>query len=96
MARIRHHLEFIAFSSIIPASTILLIFSSWKAMLWFYGGKEEFMRLVFREPLQKEWFMVNPKDVFFRPAPLSNIPHKMPEEIKLYESAQEHPHSKNW
>ena len=64
--------------------------------MWSYGGQKKFIKTVYQEPLEKEWFMVNPKDVFFRTAPLSNIPEKLPESIKMFEHYDEHPHSKNW
>ena len=90
------HLQYILFASVIPLGTGLSVYASWKCLMWAYGGQKQFVTTVFKEPLQKEWFMVNPKNVFFREAPLSNIPEKLPDSIGKYDNADSHPHAKNW
>ena len=108
LKRLKAYAEIGLLCSVMPIGSFFGIWALWKILLWSYGGREEFRRQVLVEPYEKEWFMVNPKEVFYRRAPLSNIPQQIPKEIDaLCEMPQgqampqtwpsgEHPHTKNW
>eukprot|EP00759_Apiculatamorpha_spiralis_P057050 PhF_6_TR8384/c0_g1_i1/m.13126 len=100
--RLRHRAEMWLICSVWPIMGIAMAWGGWRLMMWSYGGREEFRRQVMIEPTNKEWFMVNPKKVFFREAPLSNVPSELPEELaalspvdgKPVSFKHEHPHAR--
>ena len=75
MARWRRYVEIYAFCSIIPISGGIACYGLWQMFIWSFGGRAEMRRLTINEPLQEKWFESDPaKTVFFRDAPLSNVP----------------------
>ena len=107
MVRLSAYAEIGLVCSIFPVSGILTCWSLWHLLLWSFGGREEFRRQVIIEPQRQEWFMQNPKKVFWRDAPLSNLPVQIPEEIDKLSNLDnamsdeektlgEHPHARNW
>ena len=91
MARWKRKAEIYLFCSVWPVFGGCFIYGLWRLLLWSYGGREEFRRQIIREPLEGEWFLSNPKHVFFREAPLANVPEKIDPE-----SVTTHTHHKNF
>eukprot|EP00760_Papus_ankaliazontas_P024442 PhM_4_TR2312/c0_g1_i2/m.45947 len=103
MARLRRHVEIWALCMVWPITGVAAVYGGYRALMWSYGGRDEFRRQILLDPNEKEWFMVNPRKVFFRDAPLSNVPTQMPDDIKALSDAQlpvraggDHPHVRNW
>ena len=100
MGRWRNFAEIWLASSVWPIGAMLASYAGFKTLIWSYGGRDEFRRQIMTEPQEKEWFMVNPRKVFFRDAPLSNVPTRIPADIGTPAAALlvggEHPHAKNY
>jgi hypothetical protein len=63
----------------------------WKGLLWSYGGRNEFRKQIIKEPTQEQWFDSNPRQVFFRDAPLSSVPrHILDKPDGASEGSQHH------
>lgn len=79
MARWRRYVEIYALGALVP---IFMFFGGrhmWHLYLWSFGGREEYRRLWIQQPIEEQWYNSNPRQVFFRDAPLSAIPKHLTE-----------------
>jgi hypothetical protein len=85
--------EFYVVAAMFPLFLGGCCMGGYRLLMWSYGGADNFTYLLLKEPMEKQWFNVNPKKVFFRDAPLSAVPDTEPE--GLVEKVP-HPHQQEF
>lgn len=79
MARWKRYMEIYAVGAIVPIAMFFGFRKMWHFYLWSFGGREEYRRLWIQQPIEERWYDSNPRQVFFRDAPLSAIPKQLTE-----------------
>lgn len=88
--RWKRYIEIYLFCSVWPIGMVATVYAGWRMMLWSYGGRQMFRQAVITDPLDEDWHLANPRQVFFRDAPLAHLP----DYLKEYQESLEPP--KDW
>lgn len=74
MSRWKRYCEIYLFCSVWPIMTIGGVVGGWKLLMWSYGGRESFRQLIMKDPYEEQWYLGNPRSIFYREAPLGSVP----------------------
>jgi hypothetical protein len=86
------YMEIYLICSVWPVTFLGLMYGGWKLLLWSYGGRDNFRRAVITDPLDEQWHLANPRQIFFRDAPLAHLPDYVQDYQKGFEVKDSPPH----
>ena len=97
--KLRAKVELAIFFGVLPLIGIAgFIGGSFKTLVWSYGGTDCFRYALVREPMQEEWYKVNPNTLIGRATPLADVPKYLdtPGHGEGVPTGAEHPHARNY
>ena len=96
--RWKRYCEIYLICSVWPIALVSCVYGGWRLMLWSYGGRDMFRRMVITDPLDEEWHLANPRQIFFRDAPLAHLPDYLQDYQKSLQpkDSPQHQHHSNY
>lgn len=92
--RLRLYGEMVVLSLMWPVGSAAVLYACYRGIMWSFGGRDNFRKIVLREPMEGEWFDVNPRGIAYRDAPLSAVPEHIT--AKPTGDVEGHRHHQNW